>query len=205
LLATSPDQRQRLFMQAARLDEHYSQPCFQLGKSYWEKKEYKVAAGWLARVARSDSRYLEAQFFLALCRYHTGDFVGAEQAFQTVATSVPLNEVYNDLGAAQARRNDFPAAIASFNKALEGDDSDPDYHFNLGYVLWRSGQYPAAAERFRAALERSPNDAEAAALLARAAKNEGPHSAEPRIEDRQRLKTNYEENAYRQLQAELKK
>jgi hypothetical protein len=38
LLSTSPEQRHRYFTQAARLDEHYSQPCFQLGKSFWEKK-----------------------------------------------------------------------------------------------------------------------------------------------------------------------
>ena len=37
LLATlDPEQRHRFFTQAARLDEHYSQPCFQLGKTYWE-------------------------------------------------------------------------------------------------------------------------------------------------------------------------
>ena len=77
LLAASPEQRQRFFMQAARLDEHYSQPCFQLGKAYWEKKDYKMAASWLARVARSDPHYLEAQFFLGLSRYHNGDFAGA--------------------------------------------------------------------------------------------------------------------------------
>src|SRR5580765_7849849 len=53
LLATSAEQRHRFFTQAARLDEHYSQPCFQLGKIYWDRKEYKIAAGWFQRVARS--------------------------------------------------------------------------------------------------------------------------------------------------------
>ena len=66
LLATSPEQRHHFFTQAARLDEHYSQPCFRLGKTYWEKKDYKSAAGWLERVARADPHYLEAQFFLGL-------------------------------------------------------------------------------------------------------------------------------------------
>src|SRR5664280_1004428 len=82
LLAATPDQRHRFFTQAARLDEHYSQPCFQLGKSSWEQKEYKVAAGWFQRVARSDPHYLEARFFFGLCRYYVGDFQGAEDAFQ---------------------------------------------------------------------------------------------------------------------------
>jgi tetratricopeptide (TPR) repeat protein len=205
LLAASPEQRHRFFTQAARLDEHYSQPCFQLGKTYWEKKDYKVAAGWLERVARSDPHYLEAQFFLGLCRYYNGDFAGAEKAFQLVAGSVPLNEVYNNLGAAQDRHNDSAAAIASFKKALEGDSADPDYHFNLGYVLWRSGQFDASVKSFREVLARNPNDTEATSLLGRALKHEGPRPGDPKIEARERLKTNYEETAYRQLQAELAK
>ncbi len=205
LLATDPEQRQHLFMQAARLDEHYSQPCFQLGKGYWEKREYKVAAGWLARVGRFDSRYLEAQFFLGLCRYYIEDYAGAEQSFRLVARAVPLNEVFNDLGAAEARLNDYPAAIASFQKALEGDNADPDYHFNLAYTQWRAGQYQAAAASFRAVLDRAPDDAEATLMLGRSLKSEGARPGEVRLEDRVRVKTNYEEEAYRQLQAELKK
>ena len=131
LLSNTAEQRHRYFTQAARLDAHYSQPCFELGKIFWEKKDYKVAAGWLERVARSDPHYLEAQFFLGLCRFANGDFKGAEQSFQLVSAAVPLNEVYNDLGVVQAQLQDYTAAAASFRKALEGDDADPDYHFNL--------------------------------------------------------------------------
>jgi tetratricopeptide (TPR) repeat protein len=205
LLAATPEQRSRFFTQAARLDEHYSPPCFQLGKIYWVKKEYKVAAGWLERVARSDPRYMEAQFFLGLCRYYSGDYVGAEQCFETVATSAPLNEVYNDLGAAQARQSKSAAAIESFTKALEGDSADPDYRFNLGFTLWRAGQYDGAIASLRAAVERNPSDQEATSLLGRALKHDGVRAFDPRSENRERVKTNYEEAAYRQLQAELKK
>jgi tetratricopeptide (TPR) repeat protein len=205
LVATSPEQRHLFFTRAARLDEHYSQPCFQLGKIYWDKKDYKIAADWLERVARSDPHYFEAQFFLGLCHYNAGNFVAAALCFQLVAEAVPLNEVYNDLGAAQARHKDSTQAIASFRKALEGDSADPDYHFNLGYTLWRSGDYAGAVESLRAVVERNPSDAEATALLGRALKKEGPRPGDPRTEARERLKTDYEETAYRQLRAELGK
>jgi tetratricopeptide (TPR) repeat protein len=205
LLATSPDQRHSFFTRAARLDPHYSQPCFQLGKIFWDRKDYKIAAGWLERVARSDPHYLEAQFFLGLCRYNTANFTGAEESFQTVAAAVPLNEVYDDLGAAQSRLNQSDEALASFRKALEGDANDPDYHFNVGYCLWRSKQFEEAVESFRAAAERNPADTEATALLGRALKREGPRPGDPKSEARERLKTNYEETAFRQLQAELGK
>jgi len=205
LLAVAPEQRQRFFLQAARLDEHFSQPCFQLGKAYWERKDYKQAAIWLARVAQADQHYLEAEFFLGLSRYRAGDFAGAEQAFQIVAAQVPLNEVYNNLGAAQARLGNFTAASASFEKALEGDSADPDYHFNLGFALWRSGNSAAAAERFRAAAERNPADSEAGLLLGRSLHGESALAGDQKGFDRLRLKTEYEETAFRQLQEELKK
>ena len=205
LLSSSPEQRHRLFTQAARLDEHYSQPCFQLGKTDWEKKDYKVAAGWLERVSRSDPHYLEAQFFLGLCRFYSGDFSAAAHAFEIVAAQVPLNEVFNNLGAAQSRLNQPAAALASFQKALDGDGADPDYRFNVGYVEWRAGHFDEAAASLRAALERNSNDAEATALLGRAISHQGPRPGDPKLEARERLKTNYDEAAYRQLQAELAK
>jgi Flp pilus assembly protein TadD/TolB-like protein len=203
LLASTPEQRHRFFTQAARLDANFSQPCFQLGKASWANKEYQVAATWLARVNRSDPHYLEAQFLLGLCRYYSGDFVAAEQSFELVAGLVPLNEVLNDLGVAQARQNKTAAAITNFQKALEGDSSDPDYHFNLGYILWRSGKFAEALAAFREVAVRNPMDSEATILLGRALKQDGPRPGETRFEGRERLKTNYEETAYRQLQAEL--
>jgi len=203
LLAPTAEQRHRFFTQAARLDEHYSQPCFQLGKASWASKEYQVAAGWLARVERTDPHYMEAQFLLGLCRYYSGDFAGAEQSFQLVAASVPLNEVYNDLGAAEARQGNTAGAIANFQKAIEGDSSDPDYHFNVGYTLWKAGKFDAALTNLRAALQRNPDDSEATTLLGRALQKAGPRPGESRWEARQRIKTDYEETAYRQLQAEL--
>ena len=50
---------------------------------------------------------------------------------------------------------------------------------------------------------RNPEDAEATQLLGRCLKNDGARAGEPKAEGRERLKTNYEEAAYRQLQAEL--
>ena len=203
LLAPTPAQRLRFFAQAARLDGHYSPPCFQLGMTYWAGKDYPNAAMWLVRVDQSNPHHLEAQFFLGLCRYYTGDFDGAERAFLTVAAAVPLNEVYNDLAAAQTRLNDVAGALANFQKAVEGDSSDPDYHFNLGYLYWKLGRYDEAVTSLRAAVERNSADREATALLGRALRREGPRPGEPSAELRERVKTNYEEAAYRQLEAVL--
>jgi len=202
LMAINPDEKHRFFTQAARLDAHYSQPCFQLGRLLWKRKEYKTAADWFQRVSSSDSHYRQANFFLGLCRYYTGDFAGAQAAFQLVASTVPLNEVYNDLGAAQSRAN-RPEALENFRRALEGDPGDSTYQFNVGYALWKSGDFRAAAENFHAVLNHDPSDEQASLLLARCANGIGSRAGDPRTEGLERLKSNYEESAYWQLKAVL--
>ncbi len=200
LLAARPDQKQRYFSQAARLDERYSQPCFELGRLYWGQKDYRQAAEWFAKVRPGAPRYLEANFLLGLSRFYAGDYVAAVQAFQLVAQSVPLNEVFNNLGAAESRLN-RSEALDDFRKALEGDAGDPDYHFNVGYALWKRGQFDAAADSFRAALDRNPEDSQATLYLGRCLKRFGPGPGEHG--GGERLKLNYEEGAWRQLKAAL--
>jgi tetratricopeptide (TPR) repeat protein len=202
LLATTSDEKHRLYTQAVRLDSRYSQPCFYLGRLFWRKREYKSAAEWFQKVAPGDAHYNEASFFLGLSRYYAGDYAEAQAAFQLVAKVAPLNEVYNNLGAAESRRN-VPEALENFQKALEGDESNLAYQFNVGYALWRRGDYQAAAQSFRTVLDRDPNDAQASLLLARCEKQSGPRPGDPRTEGLERLKTNYEESAYRQLKAVL--
>lgn len=204
LMATAPEQKTRFFTQAARLDDHFSQPNYELGHMLFAKKDYHGAAQWLIKVTRPDSHYMEASFQLGICRFYEGDYDAAIRLFRMVSEEVPLNEVFNNLAASLSRRNDASAA-GVFLKALEGDEGDPDYWFNYGYALWKLGQYSKAADEFRAALQRSPEDAEATSFLGRALHNDPYRPGDPKTDGRERIKTLFEDSAYRQLQAELKK
>lgn len=202
LLASNSEEQHRLFTQAVRLDPQMTQACFELGKLHLHRGEYRSASEWLQKVTPSDVHYREAVFLLGLSRFHMGDYSGAEHAFQTVAEVVPLSEVLNNLGAAESRRNETLAA-ENFRRALEGDDKDPVYHFNLGYWLWKHGDYDHAKTSFQAVLERNPQDAEARALVDRCDRRAGPRVGDTKMENLERLKANYEENAWWQLKAAL--
>lgn len=202
LIAPTEEAKRTLFAQSARLDTRYSQPNFQLGRLLYRKEEYRAAAESLQRVLPSFSEYRESVFLLGLCRYHTGDFAGAEKAFQQVAAVVPLNEVWNNLAAAQSRRNLLPQAVENFKRAVDGDPNDAGYRFNLGYVLWKKGDYAGANEQFRAALERAPDDEGIRMLLSRSSAKIS-RKAFGRDEGLERLKTEYEERAYRTLKSIL--
>jgi len=200
LLARSPEQQERLFLQAARLDARFGHPDYELGRMHYERKEYRQAADWLQKIGADDVHFREASFLLGLALFQSGDFVGAQKAFQTVADAVPLSEVYNNLGAAQNRRS-LPQALDSLRKALDGDPNDPVYIFNLGYALWKKGDFTAAADRFRAVLDRQPEDEVATLLLGFSLKKQNTRLSDARLETLERLKNNYEERAYLQLKA----
>ncbi len=203
LMAASPDQKHRFFTQAARLDERFSLPCYQLGKMLFASKNYKVAAGWFERVDKDSSHYWEASFFLGLCLYQTGDYDRAIVAFQMVADALPLSEVWNNLGAAQSRKN-LPQAVESFRKASQGDPNDPIFLFNLGYALWKNREFEAAADQFRAALNQSPEDQQAILMLGRCLKQTPPSQTDPKVAGLERVSESFEEMAYRQLRATLR-
>jgi tetratricopeptide (TPR) repeat protein len=201
LLTASPEQKLKYFTQAVRLEPKYSHGNFELGHLFYQRKSYRLAADSLQKVSTDNVHYREAMFLLGLSRFHLGEFGAAERAFGIVAQQVPLNEVLNNLGAAQSRQNEADA-LENFKKALEGDTTDPDYHFNVGYALMQRGDLDAAAERFRAVLDRDPDDAEATTMLGRCLRKQIPKSP-VRSEGVERLKQNYEESAYRQLKAVL--
>ncbi len=202
LLAPATEQKQQRFALAVKLAPDFSPALFQLGMLAYSKKDYKAAAESLGKVAEDDSHSRQAKFYLGICRYETGDYAGAEKAFTEVAKTVPLNEVLNNLGAAESQLNHLSEAVDSFAKALEGDPSDPAYHFNVGLALWRQGNFEAAAERFRAVLDRDPQDAEATTMLGRCLKHTPPVSSTT-AEHLERIKTTFEESAYWQLKAVL--
>ncbi len=201
LLAQTPELKEKYFTQAARLDARFAHPAYQLGQLHYNRKEYKQAADWLEKVGSNDNHYREANFLLGLARYRSGDYVAAQKAFQMIVAVVPLSSVYNNLAASESRRN-LPQSVDDFRKALEGDLSDSDYHFNLGYALWKKGDFAAAADRFRSVLERVPEDEMSTLLLGRCLKKQGFNPAvDIRLAGLERLKSNYEERAWRQLKS----
>lgn len=205
LLSANEAARHRYFTQAARLDPEFSQPCFQLGLYYWEKEDYQHAAQWFHRLTRGAHHYMEALYYSGICRHYLAEYATAESAFAIVAAAVPLNEVFSNLGASQLRQGKLNPAIENFEKALEGDPADPDYHFNLAYALWNAKRFDEAADRFRAVLERIPDDRDATTLLGYCLKREPPRAGDPKQEGLERIKEAYEETVFRQLKSIIEK
>jgi Flp pilus assembly protein TadD len=200
LLAGSPEVQERYFQQALKLDTRYSQAAFHYGRLLFRRDKLTSAALQLEKVQNWDPHYREANFLLGLSRFRLKDFKSAEAAFQRVLKDVPLSEVLNNLGITQLRLN-LPEAAENLRRALEGDDKDPTYHFNLGLALLLRGAFAEAADQFRSTLDRDPRDQEATKLLGRCLRPQGGVPTREELFGSERLKLEYEEAAYRQLKA----
>jgi tetratricopeptide (TPR) repeat protein len=201
LLSSNKEQQQKWFLQAANLDAHFIAPAYELGKLYAERKEYRLAVKWLLRVPPTDIRYPDARFQMGLSAYGTADYNAAGNYFRDVAKVIPLNEVYNNLGAAEDQLNQ-PAALDDYRRALSGDPNDPIYQFNLGAALLRANSFDEAARQLQNANSHLPEDAEVSRLLEQAnARIPFPPNTKPLAAAR--LKNNLDATAFRQFKAVL--
>lgn len=206
LLAGSVAEKIKYLKEAIRLNPDYTQPLLQLGKTYYENKDYDSAMTWLAKVPKKEAAASEANFYLGLSAFYTGKFERAAEAFGFTATTVPLIEVYNNMGVVAARLGNKSAADY-FRRAVEADSRDPDYRFNFAVTLFHAGDVNGAARQLRECLALRPQDSEAKTLLetinSRAATTA---SSAPPVTGRaplERIKRNYDETSYRQLALEI--
>ena len=196
----APDQIQR-YREAIRLNPNYTEALLQLGKTCFRERQYGQAVTYLARVPQSAPEAREANFYLGLAAYYAGDFARSESAFAFVAARLPLAEVYNNLGVVASRRGE-KTAVDYFQKALDADPDNADYHFNLAVSLYRRGDPTGANQHLRESLTLRPDDSEAKTFMnGLAALNSNPASvgvarAKPPLE---RIRLNYEESSFRQM------
>jgi Tfp pilus assembly protein PilF/TolB-like protein len=211
LVAGSRQEKIARFREAVRLNPGYTQALFQLGKTCYEARDYAVAAGWLERIPGSDPLAREASFYLGISEYYLNQYDRAQNAFDFVASRLPLTEVYNNLGVVAGRRGQTSAS-EYFERAVEADPRDPDYRFNLAVALARKGDPAGAARQLRELLALTPSDAEARSLLDslnRPPPMTGTATTTPTIKPAEvklpleRIKRNYDEASFRQLAFEL--
>jgi tetratricopeptide (TPR) repeat protein len=207
LLATTGQERLLRYREATRLNPDYNGAWLELGKTYDAQRAYESAIAALSQVKRSAPVAREANFYLGLAAYDQGDLAKSESAFEFVAAQLPLAEVYNNLGVVAASRGKTKTSADDFERAIQNDPSDPDYHFNLALSLARTGDRAGAARELHATIDHRPSDAEAKTLLdslppavSSSVVAASITTPKPPLE---RIKRNYEENAFRQMTVQI--
>ncbi len=207
VLASSSADKIKYFREAVRINPTYTEAQLGIGQAYFETKQYEPAAAALAKVSPTQAVGGQAQFLLGLCEFYLGQFERAETAFNKLAAWVPLPEVYNNLGVAQARRG-RPGAADQFQRSNDTNPGDSDYSFNLAVALYRKGDSAGATRALRETLAANPSDAEARSLMEALVSASDPKfatTAAPPKMPLERIKRNYDEDAFRQIAAQLQR
>jgi tetratricopeptide (TPR) repeat protein len=202
VVASRTEEQIHYLQEAVRINPGYADALLQLGETYYRQHDAQQASLFLSRVPREDRKAIEANFYLGLAAYAEGNFTRAETALNLVAERLPLSEIYNNLGVV-ADHLDLKNALEFFQKAVDGDPNDGDYHFNLGVELYRTGDVAEASRQLRDALTLEPDDSGARMALEAMWSGNGAHmhgvvpaSAKlPAV----RIRVTYDESSFRQL------
>jgi tetratricopeptide (TPR) repeat protein len=197
MIASTPEEKIQKFKEAVRINPGYAQASLQLGRTYYAERQYDFAVSALQKIPRSDSLAREASFFLGLAAYYQGDYPTSKSAFDFLASQIPLTEVYNNLGVLAYRTGD-KSALQYFQRAVQADPNDADYHFNLGLAHLRSGNLTEAVRHVREASNLRPNDTETKAFVGTL--QAGMNGSKPPAP---RIKRNYDESSFRQVALEI--
>ncbi|HEY6351839.1 MAG TPA: tetratricopeptide repeat protein [Candidatus Angelobacter sp.] len=197
VIASSDPERIKRFKEAIRLEPKHTLAMLQLGKTYFKTREYDQAVHWLGRIPPSDRNSNEAQFYLGLAAFDSGQMDKAEAAFRFLSTRIPLTEIYNNLGVVSARRGEKNARTY-FEKSIQTDPNDPDYRFNLAVELCRENDVSGASRELRESLA-IHSDTEAKSFLDALSAGTPPKDRLPQ----ERIKGNYDESSFRQLAIEI--
>ncbi len=186
------DERIKRLKSAISSDPTYVAALLALGKAQYTARDYDAAALTLARIPASSPVALEANFYRGLSRFNYAKYADAETAFSFVATRLPLPEVVNDQGVAQARQKKDGSAF--LQRASSQDPQDADYHYNIAVSLRRSNKLDAAKVEAEQAVKLRPSDGEAKLLLSVLDGTLAPAGFDPQ----ERIRRTYSEAGVRQ-------
>ena len=112
-LATSPQQRIHYFHDAIKLNPNYTLAMLALGKTYYTSHEYESASSWFSRIPKTATVSGEADFLLGMSEFYRGNFDKSYAAFNSIASRLPLTEVYNNMGVVEARVDIAPTRLST--------------------------------------------------------------------------------------------
>jgi tetratricopeptide (TPR) repeat protein len=193
---TTPTERTKRLETAVNDDPTYAAAELALGKELYADRDYDQAAAVLAKVPPTERQALEANFYLGLARFNTAKYALSEEAFAFVATHLPLPEVVNDEGVAIDRQGKNAGAL--FQRALDADPNDPDYHYNLAIVDLRKGDFAGALSNVNQTLKLRPGDNEATQLRTVISAGRTAAAHPTGFEPTTRIRRTFSEASYRQ-------
>jgi tetratricopeptide (TPR) repeat protein len=155
-------------------DAGNSQARTLLGLSYYGEKNFTQASAYLAPAAELDPSNAELNQFLAQSCLWAKKYDCALAAVRRVLTSRPESGAAHMLiGEALDGLSRTQDAVKEFEAAARLSPNEPNVHFGLGYLYWKSHQFDAAQREFQNELALEAKHAQAIAYLGDIAMKKG--------------------------------
>ena len=151
--------------QAAAISPNDSSRQTKLGKLYAKNSQFEEAETAFQQAINSDPKNAELQTQIGEIYLEHGQPEKAAEAFRG---SLGLNEtvhVYNRLGIALRRKEQYKEAVEEYKKALKVEPDNEVVYYNLGRAYLDDNQKRDAVDAFRKALEFNPDFSEAKEML----------------------------------------
>ncbi len=165
IMASDPEKRLGFLTEASRRDPSDHRAAIELGRFYYQNKDYENSAKWLGKLAGDDADQLDVRFMRGVDEFFLGKEPAAQKTFSDLSRDAPIAEVWNNLGFLQSHAGRWVDAIASFDRAYQAEPSDPDFSFNLSVCMWNLKRYDIALRYLREGLLTAPDDPEVHRLL----------------------------------------
>jgi tetratricopeptide (TPR) repeat protein len=137
-----------------------------LGVSCYGAKRFAEAVKYLKPVADSDPANAELHQVLAQSCLWARQYSCALDEFRQILQKNPDSAQAHVLsGEALDGLGKTAEAIAEFQAAAKAAPHEPNVHFGLGYLYWKSHEYDAARREFETELAADPGHAQALAYL----------------------------------------
>jgi tetratricopeptide (TPR) repeat protein len=164
----------------------FATAVFELGRIRFESGDFKGALEQLQKIEERDPRFPEALFYIGVALDSLNQTDQALETLARLASSLPLYEVYNNIGVLHIKRKNYVEALNHLKPAAEAAPRDTDTLFNLGYAYFLARDFQNAAATLKLELERRPSDGEAYFLLAKSLAAAGNKTGALDAEDRAR-------------------
>jgi tetratricopeptide (TPR) repeat protein len=153
-------------MAASKVDPQNMQAQTLLGLSCYGVKRFAEAVEHLKIAAKSDPGNTELHQVLAQSCLWARQYSCALDAFRQILEQNPESPAAHVLtGEALDGLGKTPDAIAEFQAAAKVSPREPNVHFGLGYLYWKSHQYDEAKREFENELTVDSSHAQALAYL----------------------------------------
>jgi tetratricopeptide (TPR) repeat protein len=134
--------------------------------SYYGWQHFADAVKYLEPAAKSDPGNMELHRMLAQSCLSAKNYPCALEEFRQIQEQNPDSAQAHVLtGEALDGLGKTSEAIAEFEAAVKIAPNQPNLHFGLGYLYWKSQQYDAARQEFERELALDPNHAQAMAYI----------------------------------------